>query len=153
MATDDKRMCVSFDNIESSNDGDACISCVTHYVLKDLSGAVCIDVGADLGWWALFCKYVKQAAHVYAFEPNPASFSILDKHSSDTFHTFNSAVSITDGEIYMDFLGSNSNSRTNTGSRVKTLKLDFIFDSVDIINIIKIDTEGYDLVIVKALEP
>jgi FkbM family methyltransferase len=153
MTTDDERLCVSFNDIESSNDGDTCISCVTHYLLKDLSGAVCIDVGADIGWWGLFCKYIKQSAHVYAFEPNPTSFSRLDKYSSDTFHTFNCAVSNKDGEIHMDFHGSNSNSRDNTGSLIKTLKLDFIFDSVDIINIIKIDTEGHDIIIVKSLEP
>lgn len=153
MTTDDKRLCVSFNNIESSNDGDTCISCVTHYLLKDLSGAVCIDVGADIGWWGLFCKYINNTVQVYAFEPNPTSFSILDKHSSDTFHAFNSAVSNKDGEIRMDFHGSNSNSRTKTGSLVKTLRLDFIFDSVDTVNLIKIDTEGHDIIIVKSLEP
>ena len=105
MTTDDERLCVSFNDIESSNDGDTCISCVTHYLLKDLSGAVCIDVGADIGWWGLFCKYIKQSAHVYAFEPNPTSFSRLDKHSSDTFHTFNCAVSNKDGEIHMIEMG------------------------------------------------
>lgn len=153
MTTDDKRLCVSFNEIESSNDGDTCISCVTNYLLKDLSGAVCVDVGADIGWWGLFCKYIKPTAHVYAFEPNPTSFSILDRHSSNTFHAFNSAVSNTDGEIHMDFHGSNSNSRGNTGSLVKTVKLDFIFDSVDTVNLIKIDTEGHDIIIVNSLEP
>ena len=153
MTTDDKRLCVSFNDIESSNDGDTCISCVTHYLLKDLSGAVCIDIGADIGWWGLFCKYIKNTARVYAFEPNPASFSILNKQSSNTFHVFNSAVSNSNDEIYMDFHGSNSNSRSNTGSRVKTLRLDFIFDSVDTVNLIKIDTEGHDIIIVKSLEP
>ena len=153
MTTDDKRLCVSFNEIESSNDGDTCISCVTHDLLKDLSGAVCVDVGADIGWWGLFCRYIKPAARVYAFEPNPNSFSILEKHSSDTFHVFNSAVSNTNGEIHMDFHGSNSNSRSNTGSLVKTVKLDFIFDSVDTVNLIKIDTEGHDIIIVKSLEP
>jgi FkbM family methyltransferase len=153
MTTDDKRLCVSFGSIESSNDGDTCISCVTHYLLKDLSGAVCVDVGADIGWWGLFCKYITPSAQVYAFEPNPTSFSMLDKHRSDTFHVFNSAVSNMDGEIHMDFHGSNSNSRSNTGSLVKTVTLDFLFDSVDIINIIKIDTEGHDIIIVRSLEP
>jgi hypothetical protein len=77
----------------------------------------------------------------------------LGKRSSDTFHIFNTAVSDRDGEINMDFQGSNSNSRDNTGTLVKTMKLDFIFDSVNTVDIIKIDTEGHDIIIVKSLEP
>lgn len=154
MTTEDERLCVSFNDVESGNDGDTCISCITYSLLKDLSGsAVCIDVGADIGWWGLFCKYVNDKAHVYAFEPNPSSFSILSKRSSDTFHIFNTAVSDTDGEIHIDFQGSNSNSRANTGTLVKKMKLDFIFDSVDNIHLIKIDTEGHDIIIVKSLKP
>jgi FkbM family methyltransferase len=154
MTTEDERLCVSFNGVESGNDGDTCISCITHSLLKDLSGsAVCIDVGADIGWWGLFCKYVNDKAHVYAFEPNPTSFSILSKRSSDTFNVFNSAVSDREGEIHMDFQGSNSNSRGNTGTLVKKMKLDFIFDSVDTVKLIKIDTEGHDIIIVKSLEP
>ncbi len=153
MTTEDERLCVSFNDVESGNDGDTCISCITHYLLKDLSDTVCIDVGADIGWWGLFCKYINDKAFVYAFEPNPASFSILGKRSSDTFHIFNSAVSDMDGQIHMDFQGSNSNSRDNIGTLVKTMKLDFIFDSVNRVDIIKIDTEGHDIIIVKSLEP
>jgi FkbM family methyltransferase len=154
MTTEDERLCVSFNDVESGNDGDTCISCITHSLLKDLSGsAVCIDVGADIGWWGLFCKYVNDKACVYAFEPNPTSFSTLSKRSSDSFNVFNSAVSDREGEIHMDFQGSNSNSRGNTGILVKTTKLDFIFDSVRTVDIIKIDTEGHDIIIVKSLEP
>jgi FkbM family methyltransferase len=153
MTTEDKRLCVSFDGIESNNDGDTCISCATHYLLKDLSGAVCIDVGADMGWWGRFCKYINHTNLVYAFEPNPASFSILNRQSSDTFRIFNRAVSDKAGEVHMDFQGSNSNSRGSTGTLVKTTKLDFIFDSVRTVDIIKIDTEGHDITIVKSLEP
>lgn len=151
--TDDGRLAVSFEDVQSANDGDTCISCITHYAIKDISGAVCIDVGADLGWWARFCKYVNSTSRVYAFEPNPATFPSLEKFSSETFHVFNSAVSDTNGLINMEFEDSNSNSRNNTGSPVKTQKLDFIFDSVDTVSIIKIDTEGHDITIVKSLQP
>lgn len=151
--TDDDRLAVSFDDVVSANDGDTCISCITHSAIKDVSGAVCIDVGADLGWWARFCKYVNGTSHVYAFEPNPATFPSLEKFSSDTFHVFNSAVSDTSGEINMEFEDSNSNSRSNTGTAVSTQKLDFIFDSVDTVSIIKIDTEGHDITIVRSLQP
>jgi FkbM family methyltransferase len=151
MEKDDDGYCVVFNDIMSHNDGDVCISSITHTVLKDASG-VCIDVGADIGWWGLFCKYISPSSKVYAFEPNPKSFEKLQAHSDGTFHVYNTAVSEMDGDILMEFEGSNSNSRSNTGIKVKTQRLDFIFNEVDYVELIKIDTEGHDLIIVNSLE-
>jgi FkbM family methyltransferase len=44
----------------------------------DLEGAVCIDVGANFGLHTLpLSRLVGPRGHVYAFEPAPASFSLL----------------------------------------------------------------------------
>jgi FkbM family methyltransferase len=143
---------VKFNDIISSNDGDACISCVTYEKIRDVSGAVCIDIGADLGWWSLFCKEYNSTSIIHAFEPNPETYSTLQKYYTDTFNVYNMAVSNNNTPLLIEFSDSNSHSRGNTGESVECTTIDFIFDKVSKIDIIKIDTEGHDIIIVKSLE-
>ena len=143
---------INFRDVTSKNDGDACISCITHEVTKDVSGAVCIDVGADAGWWSLFCKEYNPSSIIHAFEPNPARVEDLQQNVSNTFTFYNKAVSNTNSTIHINFNDSNSHSRDNSGEIVETTTLDFILDRVPEVQIIKIDTEGHDITIVGSLE-
>ena len=46
--------------------------------LLDLSGGVCIDVGANLGWDTLvLSECVGPAGRVFAFEPSPREYRML----------------------------------------------------------------------------
>jgi FkbM family methyltransferase len=46
--------------------------------LLDLSGGVCIDVGANLGWYTLvLSECVGPAGRVFAFEPSPREYRML----------------------------------------------------------------------------
>jgi FkbM family methyltransferase len=143
---------VYFNNIISSNDGDACISCVTHEKIHNLSAPVCIDIGADLGWWSLFCREYNATSIIHAFEPNPVTYTSLQQYESDIFSLYNMAVSNNSASILIEFDDSSSHSRGDTGVRVKTTTLDFIFDKTHKVDIIKIDTEGHDIIIVSSLE-
>lgn len=143
---------IKFGDIESTNDGDACISCITHEAVVGVSGPVCIDVGADAGWWSLFCKEYNPSSIVHAFEPNPNRVEHLQAHASNTFSFYTKAVSNVNSTIRIDFNESNSHSRNDCGDIVETTTLDFIFDTVPEVNIIKIDTEGHDIIIVQSLE-
>lgn len=144
---------IEFSDVVSRNDGDACISCVTHEAIVDVSGPLCIDVGADAGWWSLFCKQYAPSSVIHAFEPNPARLEQLKTYTSDTFTFYNKAVSNTTSTIRIEFNESNSHSRNNEGELVETTTLDFILDSVPEVRVIKIDTEGHDIAIVRSLEP
>jgi FkbM family methyltransferase len=144
---------IKFGDIVSKNDGDACISCVTHEAILDISGPVCIDVGADAGWWSLFCKEYNPSSIIHAFEPNPAQAEHLTHYTSDTFTYYPKAVSNTNSTIRIDFNDSCSHSRSDSGDVVETTTLDFILDTVPKVDIIKIDTEGHDIIIVRSLEP
>lgn len=143
---------INFRDVTSKNDGDACISCITREAIKDISGPVCIDVGADAGWWSLFCKEYNPSSIIHAFEPNPAQITRLQQYTSDTFTFYNKAVSNINSTIRIDFNHSNSHSRDNSGEIVETTTLNFILDRVPQVQIIKIDTEGHDITIVRSLE-
>lgn len=46
-------------------------------------GAVCFDVGANVGVWVIqFAHYVGASGRVVAFEPNPGARALLEKHVS-----------------------------------------------------------------------
>jgi FkbM family methyltransferase len=143
---------VSFNGITTSNDGDSCISCITHEAISDISGAVCIDIGADLGWWSLFCKEYNPTSIIHAFEPNPSTYEILRDYAGHTFHVYNKAVSNSNSTLRIEFNDSSSHSRSNTGEVVQTTTLDFILEDIPRVDIIKIDTEGHDIIIVHSLE-
>jgi FkbM family methyltransferase len=146
-------LAVVFNDIICRNDGDVSIACITNESIKDKNAPVCIDIGADIAAWSLFCKYINPTAEIYIFEPNPTSFEIIKKYESDTMHVFNKAVSDTEGTSKMEFNGGQSSLRTNTGISVELTTVDFIFNKHTNIDIIKIDTEGHDLIIVNSLMP
>ncbi len=143
---------VAFDNIKSSNDGDVCIAYITNELIKDAIDPICIDVGADVAAWSLLCKHINSKSILYTFEPNPISFENIKKYESNTLTLFNKGVSDKIGSFYMELNGSNSSMRNHTGTLIETTTLDFIFDKHNIINLIKIDTEGHDIVILNSLK-
>jgi FkbM family methyltransferase len=149
---DEYRNTVHFNGIGSQNDGDAVIACITHEIITDASECACIDVGADMAWWSLFCKYYNPSSHIHAFEPHPTQYQLLEKHSGPRFTTYNAAVSDTNSTILMEFNDSCSHSRTHTGTPVKTTHLDVALNLHNSINIIKIDTEGHEYTILMSLK-
>ena len=149
---EEDRFAVRFGTIQSQYDGDATISCITHEIILDVSGPICIDIGADLAWWSLFCKYYNPSSHVYAFEPHPVQYALLEKYSSPSFITYNAAVSDKESTMLMEFNNCESHSRTNTGTSVKTTRLDFILNKHSSIDIIKIDTEGHEYTILMSMK-
>ena len=98
---------IKFGDIESKNDGDACISCITHEAVVGVSGPVCIDIGADAGWWSLFCKEYNTSSILHAFEPNPNRVEQLQRYASSTFNFYTKAVSNINSTIRIDFNESN----------------------------------------------
>lgn len=46
----------------------------------DFSNLVCLDVGANIGYWTIYLSKKLGAKKVYGFEPDPILFSILKKN-------------------------------------------------------------------------
>ena len=117
-----------------------------------------IDVGAYKGVYTfLISKYSKK---VYAFEPNPKSFSILKKTVSENVKVFNFALS---NKSRVDFLKIPKGKKgySNQGGSLRNIKLDKNFGKIRVnakklddlnlqnIGFIKIDAEGSEQEVLK----
>ena len=148
----------------------------TEEILTNLSklipkNGLVIDIGAQVGNMAV--AYSLFAGKVLAFEPNPATFEVLEKNSQSNpnIEPYNYAVSDTEGGLqfhYSDpgFCNGGFATRTKHGIGVTghTVPIDvFAINLVNFVNennidlsnlsLIKIDAEGHDKDILKTLIP
>lgn len=120
-----------------------------YFQTQNLKGSVCIDVGANAGYYSMLFSY-GNARKVYAFEPLQKEFKLL-KMSTDIyagktdFHLENCGAS--DGHKGLQF--TEEENRTG-GSRINEAGLSTIktitIDSLDIpsVDFMKIDVEGHE---------
>jgi FkbM family methyltransferase len=150
----DPRLGVQIKHILSGNDGDVCNACVTEELLKGYFNAYCIDIGVDEGWWSFFAANCNPLCKIDAFEPNPKSYKALlpylEGNSQITLH--NSAVSDSPGLIPFTAADGESHSRSESNTFVFAVTLDR-FVAWKQVHLIKIDTEGHDLKILRSLHP
>jgi hypothetical protein len=66
---------------------------------------------------------------------------------------FNIAISDKPGKLNLTFEGGNSNSRGNDGNIIQCDIIDNFIKNYNHIDIIKIDTEGHDMIILRSLLP
>ena len=116
-----------------------------------------LDIGANVGYFSLYflSKYPK--SHVYAFEPIPQNFRLLEKHqqmnSSKSLTVINKAVCGKSGEISLNYNADDSftTSASIFGAssepneiKVPCISLADIMTSLhlDRIDVIKMDCEG-----------
>jgi FkbM family methyltransferase len=120
-----------------------------------------LDIGANNGSTALELTQRFPTARIFSFEPHPTTFAQLTRATAGNprIHTTNSAVGATPGTLPMSVY---TESRVNTlkpsfheaGRFESTTSIDVPVTTVDIfcaqhnipsIDILKIDTEGFDL--------
>jgi FkbM family methyltransferase len=109
-----------------------------------------VDVGANIGVFSLYQSMVKRAEKVIAFEPSPEIFPRLVKNMEingiKNVRVINAAVG--DESAMLSFAESriSANSRVSeTGSlKVPCVRLDDELRDVPGIDVLKIDTEGYE---------
>lgn len=148
----------------------------TEEILKNLSkiipqGSTVIDIGAHTGNMSV--AYSLFAGKVFAFEPNPATFEVLERNSklNTNIHPYNFAISDQAGPLvfhYSDngFCNGGFATRTNRGIgvtghvvpiEVYGINLPEFFQEEGIelgnVSLIKIDAEGHDKDILKTLKP
>lgn len=128
-------------------------------------GDVAIDVGTNLGEVLLsLARAVGPRGRAIGFEANPATYKLalgniaLNPHISAELHP----LGLGDTEATLDF-GSRSSANSGADSivsagsgqiKVPVIRLDkFVTDQgIERVNLIKIDTEGYDLHVLKGAE-
>lgn len=127
-----------------------------YYPYEPQQTDVVIDVGAHMGFFAL--KVARQVNKVIAFEPDTRNLKFLLRNIGynrfANVEVFNFALGDKDGSMYLERgygFGRTKLARTNTGDEVRVRSLDSMVEEWcgTPPNVIKIDTEGYE---VKVLE-
>ena len=138
-----------------------------HRVCTDIKRSGCqisvvFDVGANVGQSALKFRVAFPKAKIYCFEPVKETFEILkgNVNSYDTISCYQTAFGSSDGQetIYLTH-------RSNTSSLIKPKKIvgsevvnlctvdGFASDNqIKRIDLLKIDTEGFDLEVLKGAQ-
>jgi FkbM family methyltransferase len=124
---------------------------------------VFIDVGANIGALSIEVAKARQDVTVYAFEASLNIFGYLEinqkQNNLENLHIYNLAIHETSG-IELPFYspdelngkGSFSPVFTTKSQIVKTIRLDEFFFSNNITpDFIKVDVEGYELLVLKSL--
>ncbi len=127
-----------------------------------------IDIGSHIGISVLYFKSIYPKSKILAFEPNPYSFDILNENihinGLENINTVNKAVSSKTGNTVLHIDGasngweSNSslmegswNGRENTKAiQIQSTTLDQYIKDIECIDMLKIDTEGSELDILKS---
>ena len=140
------------------------IELVRHLVKK---GDTAVDIGAMIGCYTLvFAKLVGENGKVFAFEPEPENYKILQKNiwmnGYKNTRIVQMAVSDTDGEMKLYVANGNLGMHT-LGKRkdwtkwkeikVETIRLDSYFEKYDRkIDFIKMDIQGAEGLALKGME-
>lgn len=125
-------------------------------------GDIILDIGANIGWYSIVLRNnIKQKVKIFAFEPEPQNFQLLEKNISNNdvnnIVPVNKAVAEKTGHsllflYYPKNSGRHSlldiNPQTKKSIRVETTKLDDFLKNQGIdfqkIKMVKIDIEGYE---------
>jgi FkbM family methyltransferase len=118
-------------------------------------GDVVIDVGANIGYYALiFAGLVGENGKVFAFEPDPDNFALLNKNVKENKFKnvvlINKAVSDKSGKttLYLSENNKGDHRIYDSGEKRKSIVVnvvcldDFLKDKKDKINFIKMDIQG-----------
>jgi len=135
-----------------------------HPVLKKIikSGDNVIDVGANIGVLTLYFRsLIDDSGKIYSFEPDPASFSILEKNivqnSLENVIIENKAVSNKNGIVGFEVNKSNTAGRIKENDdqmlKVDCVTLDSYFsEKLTKIDFVKIDIEGFDWTVLEGMK-
>jgi FkbM family methyltransferase len=132
-----------------------------YYPYQPRRDDVVIDVGAHMGFFTL--KIVREVARVVAVEPDPTNFKFLAYNTISNglerkVTLMNLSLGDHEGSIFLDRGGYGfGRSRTvanDTGYAVKLKTLDNIVKAIGVrhVELIKIDTEGNELEVLKGAE-
>ncbi len=130
--------------------------------LPKMGNGVLFDVGANHGSYTKFMCRLSPGSQIHAFEPHPKTFAILQQHAAAPSVTLvNMAVSNTSGTMQLyDFAESDGSTQaslaqasvemydSNTVSHtvdVTTIDKYIEHIGIDVIDLLKIDTEGFDI--------
>ena len=138
----------------------------THWFIRSLRpGDVVVDVGANIGYYTLLgARLVGDAGRVYAFEPDPAAFAILERNvrlnGLENVVLEQKAVSNEAGSIQLFLAATNKGDHRiydvegeeRQAIDVEAVALDAYFEGVeDAVDFVKVDAQGAEGVILDGM--
>ena len=154
-------------NCNSATNGE--ISFLTKY-LTSLERPVVFDVGANVGNYSESVKEICSTARIYAFEPHPVTFKKLEQSAVKyEYKAINMGMgSVNKRTILYDYKNNDGSEHASLfknvieqihggesgGHDINICRLDDIVKALDIykINLLKVDTEGNELDVLKGSE-
>jgi len=142
---------------------------IEHHVSKIRKGVV-FDVGANVGKYSKFIKRMNRDIEIFAFEPHPATYQRLVKNVDGVdMKTYNVGVGASEGSLYLyDYEDKDGSSHASLykdvieqlhkgqaiAHEVRIISLDaFVIEhNIERVGLLKIDTEGHELEILKGFE-
>ncbi len=116
-----------------------------------IQGAIVLDIGANIGNHTVYWSKVREATHIYSFEPVPDTFRILKRNIElnaleEKVTLFPVALGNEDGSANLDFWDPNNcgkaQIKSSTDGSMKLARLDdFSFERIDFV---KIDVETFE---------
>lgn len=125
------------------------------------------DIGANVGQTIKDFKEVFEKSTIHAFEPSPDTFEILKESTSNykNVHFWNCGVGANSGELILNeynlsntnsFLNihhtNNKNLKKQTPVQITSVDEFSEVNSIEKIDVLKIDTEGFELEVFKGAE-
>ncbi len=125
--------------------------------------SVIIDIGGNIGSFSLYARHWDKDCKIHVFEPNPQVFSMLEENTKDLGNiTLNKiALSDRDGEIQLYQHPANTGCTSTTYQYENAKKVSVEVQksgkalealAVKKINVLKIDTEGAEVGILKGMQ-
>ncbi len=140
----------------------------SYYFKSEKQSPFIIDIGSHIGISVLYFKHIYPNSKILAFEPNPYSFEILNENihinGLEDINSVNKAIHSKEGNTILHIDGSwngwESNSSLMEGSwngkestkeiEVECTTLNPYLKDIECIDMLKIDTEGSELDILKS---
>ena len=135
----------------------------TYPLLKNVNPRIILDIGANIGATSIFFSMNYPAAKIFSFEPSKSNFNILKKNLKD----FPNITALNKGafnrnvekKIFIDNGGGGKNSIHEAWTKSKNFEVVTFIDirkfiikeKLYKIDILKIDTEGCEVKILKAI--
>jgi FkbM family methyltransferase len=138
-----------------------------HNQIKNIPSGVVIDVGANVGKYSIEIKKLNSNLDIYAFEPHPTTYKGLIKNTASLdIKTFNLGVGSHEAELVLYDYANNDGSEhaslqkgvidefhrgTAIEYLVEVVSLDkfTLKHQISSIELLKIDTEGYEFEVLK----
>lgn len=126
--------------------------------------ATIVDIGGNIGAFALYASMWNKNCKIYSFEPNPQVFPLLQINTQDQENVEKYFFGLGDKNesltLYQNPVNTGASSTSQQYSGASKIKIEIkdaleVFKelSIDEIDVLKIDTEGAEVPILKSLKP